>query len=248
MYALIFAAGLGTRLRPLTDSCPKALVEVGGEPMLGRVISRVVAAGADRIVVNVHHFPDMVADYLRRTDFGVDVLVSDERDCLLDTGGGLLKAMPLFDNDEPILLHNADILTDSPLGGQIGAHRASGADATLLVDLRESSRRLLFDGSMRMRGWARADFSEVRPSWLDTSGLEPLAFGGVHVVSRSVEPLLEEYASVHGRAFSITDFYVAVCGRSVIRGFRPAGSYRWYDIGRQASLADARAAVGAGLL
>lgn len=249
MNALIFAAGLGTRLRPLTDSCPKALVEVGGEPMLGRVIRRVVAAGVDRIVVNVHHFPDMVADYLRReNDFGVDIRVSDERDCLLDTGGGLLKALPLFDDDEPILLHNADILTDSPLRAQIEAHRESGACATLLADARDSSRRLLFDDSMRMRGWARADFSEVRPAGLDVAGLEPLAFGGVHVVSRSVEPLLARYASVRGRVFSITDFYVEMCGHEVIRGFRPSESYRWYDIGRPASLAEARGAVAAGLL
>ena len=105
MNALIFAAGLGTRLRPLTDSCPKALVEVGGEPMLGRVINRMKEAGADHIVVNVHHFPDMIIEYLRSEgNFGVDIRISDERDRLLDTGGGLLKAMALFDNDDPILL------------------------------------------------------------------------------------------------------------------------------------------------
>ena len=130
MNALIFAAGLGTRLRPLTDSCPKALVEVDGEPMLRRVIMRVKDAGADHIVVNVHHFPDMIIDYLRREDnFGTDIRVSDERDRLLDTGGGLLKAMALFDNDDPILLHNADILTDFDISRMLDSHIESAAPA-----------------------------------------------------------------------------------------------------------------------
>lgn len=244
MNALIFAAGLGTRLRPLTDSCPKALVEVGGEPMLGRVINRVKEAGADHIVVNVHHFPDMIIEYLRSGgNFGVDIRISDERDRLLDTGGGLLKAMALFDNDDPILLHNADILTDSPLRRHMAEHAASGADATLLVSGRESSRRLLFDRSGRMRGWARADFSEVRPGGLDITGLQALAFGGVHAVSRSLEPLLAEYAGRHGQAFSITDFYVEMCGRTMIRRFLPEERFSWYDIGRPASLEAAREAL-----
>lgn len=244
MNALIFAAGLGTRLRPLTVSCPKALVEVDGEPMLRRVIMRVKDAGADHIVVNVHHFPDMIIDYLRREDnFGTDIRVSDERDRLLDTGGGLLKAMALFDNDDPILLHNADILTDSPLRRHMAAHAESGADATLLLSDRKSSRRLLFDQSGRMRGWARADFSEVRPAGLDATGLQALAFGGVHVVSRSLEPLLAEYAGRRGPVFSITDFYVEMCGRAVIRGFSPAERFSWFDIGRQASLEAAREAL-----
>ena len=235
MNALIFAAGLGTRLRPLTDSCPKALVEVGGEPMLGRVINRVKDAGADHIVVNVHHFPDMIIEYLRSEgNFGIEIRISDERDRLLDTGGGLLKAMALFDNDDPILLHNADILTDSPLRQH---------DATLLVSGRESSRRLLFDRSGRMRGWARADFSEVRPAGLDVTGLQALAFGGVHVVSRSLEPLLAEYAGRHGQAFSITDFYVEMCGRTMIRRFLSEERFSWFDIGRPASLEAAREAL-----
>lgn len=114
---MIFAAGLGTRLKPLTDTMPKALVRVGGEPLLGRVIFRLKEAGFTRIVVNVHHFADQVIDYLKGNDnFGLDIHISDERDALLDTGGGIKKAMPFFDTSQPILIHNVDILSNVNLG------------------------------------------------------------------------------------------------------------------------------------
>ena len=116
MKAMIYAAGLGTRLRPLTDDRPKALIEVGGKPMLQHVIENIKKAGITRAVVNVHHFAGKVIDFLDRNgNFGIDIAISDESDRLLDTGGGLLKARPLLDGDEPILLHNADILTDLDL-------------------------------------------------------------------------------------------------------------------------------------
>ena len=142
--AMIFAAGLGTRLRPLTDTMPKALVRVGGEPLLHRVIMNLKAAGFERIVVNVHHFAEQIVDYLKTNDnFGLDIRISDESDALLDTGGGIRKAAPLFDPSSPILIHNVDIFHNVDL-----AHfyqEAANHDATLLVSKRETSRYLIFN-------------------------------------------------------------------------------------------------------
>lgn len=234
---MIFAAGLGTRLRPLTDNRPKALVEVGGVAMLERVIRRLVEAGADKIVVNVHHFPDMVIDWLAARDFGVEIVVSDERECLLDTGGGILKARPLLDGDEPFIVHNADILTDLDLRAMVDAHHRADAVATLLVAPRQSSRYLLFDDAMTLSGWTNVKTGEVRPAGIVPDRLSPLAFGGVHVISPAIFPLLEEYARSEGDKFSITPFYVDICRRAVVKGYLPATPYRWYDIGSPAKLA-----------
>ncbi|MDE6174694.1 MAG: NTP transferase domain-containing protein [Duncaniella sp.] len=154
MKALIFAAGLGTRLGSITQTCPKALVEVGGEPMLKRVILKLKRAGIDDMVVNIHHHADMIRDYLSsNNNFGVNILLSDESNELLDTGGGLLKAKDLLVTDSPVLLHNADILTDFNVSEMIESHRKSEADVTLLVAQRTTSRYLLFDDTLRMKGW-----------------------------------------------------------------------------------------------
>ena len=132
MKALVFAAGLGTRLRPLTDHQPKALVPVGGVPMLERVIGRLKAAGFDEITVNVHHFGQQIIDFLQaKQNFGLTIHVSDERNQLLDTGGGILKARPYLDGNEPFLVHNADIMTDIDLGAIYRKHVESQAHATL---------------------------------------------------------------------------------------------------------------------
>lgn len=236
MKALVFAAGLGTRLRPLTLDRPKALVEVGGEVMLGRVIRRLAAAGADTVVVNVHHFAEKVRQYLDNNDFGVAVKVSDESELLLDTGGGLLKARLLLDDGEPFFIHNADILSGTDLRAMWNSHISSGADATLLIQNRDSSRRLLFDAAGRMCGWANTTTGEVRPAGLSTTGLTPAAFGGIHIVSPTVFPLLERYSA--NPVFSITPFYVDSCHRLDIRGYRSDAA--WFDIGRPASLEAAR--------
>ena len=133
MKAIVFAAGLGTRLYPLTESIPKALVEVGGKPMLLRVLEKLRDAGIHEIVINVHHFPDMIIDYLRSNDgFGLKIMISDERGHLLDTGGGILAARNYLDDGEPFIAHNADILTDFNLSEMITRHNESGADVTLL--------------------------------------------------------------------------------------------------------------------
>lgn len=237
MKALIFAAGLGTRLGSITQTCPKALVEVGGEPMLKRVILKLKRTGIDDMVVNIHHHADMIRDYLSsNNNFGVNILLSDESNELLDTGGGLLKAKDLLGTDSPVLLHNADILTDFNVSEMIESHRKSEADVTLLVAQRTTSRYLLFDDTLRMKGWTDIRTGEIRSPWPDdeASACQKLAFGGVHIVNPSVFPLLENYS--REAKFSITPFYTSSCKSLRISGFIPAENYNWVDIGKPESL------------
>lgn len=241
MKAIVFAAGLGTRLYPLTKSMPKALVEVGGKPMLLRVLEKLRDAGIHEIVINVHHFPDMIIDYLRSNDgFGLKIMISDERGHLLDTGGGILAARNDLDDGEPFIAHNADILTDFNLSEMITRHNESGADVTLLSADRSSSRYLLFDEAHRMVGWTNTKTGEVKPAGLKSDSLHRLAFGGVHVISPTVFGKLEEYRLRVGDVFSITPFYVDYCEKLDMRGYVPSESYHWFDVGRPETLEKAR--------
>lgn len=237
MNAMIFAAGLGTRLRPITDSIPKAMVEVGGVKMIDRAINNVRRAGAERIVVNVHHHADVLSDYLCAYD---DVIISDESDCLLDTGGGLLAARRWLDSSL-CLVCNADILTDFDLSEIVSAHDISSRVATLLVDVkRESSRKLLFDDNLIMKGWTNVKSGETKPSGLDADGLIQAAFGGIHVVSPEIFPALQSYADRVGDVFSITSFYIDSCREKNVYGFVSASECQWFDVGSCDRLATAR--------
>ena len=240
MKAMIFAAGLGTRLAPLTDTCPKALIQVGGKPMLRRAVERLRDAGVSEIIVNVHHHANMIIDYLAQNDFGIPVKVSDERDALLDTGGGVVKASRMLMGDEPVILYNADIFTDFPITEMLDAHHRSGADVTLLVDNRDTSRYLLFDAEGRMRGWRNVSTGENRSPYAHTllSSCRQLAFGGIHVINPSVIDRLVAYRP-DGK-FSITPFYIDECATLDIRSYTPSAPYRWVDIGRPESLQRAR--------
>lgn len=240
MKAMIFAAGLGTRLAPLTDTCPKALIEVGGRPMLRRAIERLRDAGVSEITVNVHHHAGMIKDYIAANDFGVAIRVSDESSCLLDTGGGVVKAASMLRGDGPVVLYNADIFTDFPLREMMECHCTSGADVTLLADSRETSRYLLFDASGRMTGWRNVSTGETRSPFPAevTDRSRQLAFGGVHIINPCVIDRMSEYMP-KGK-FSITPFYIEACCELDIRTYTPSGSYTWIDIGRPASLARAR--------
>lgn len=245
MQALIFAAGLGTRLRPLTDDRPKALVEVAGVTMLERVIRRIVAAGVKEVVVNIHHYGDKIVDFLNGKDFGAKIVVSDERDFLLDTGGGVVKARKFFSGEEPILLHNADILTDFDLREMEFAHLASVADASILVAERDTSRYFLFDNERRLQGWTNVVTGEVKPPSLNPLTLRRLAFGGVHIISPTVLDRLARYsrnlpAEQHGK-FSITTFYIDECRSIDVRAYLPAAPYKWHDVGKIESLREAEA-------
>lgn len=246
MKGMIFAAGVGSRLKPFTDFHPKALLPVGGVPMLRRVLDNMAAAGVDEVVVNVHHFASQITDYLEaNTPSGMRVSVSDESGLLLDTGGGLLKAAPMLDahDSEPVILHNADILTDVDLGRMLREHIDSGADVTLLASQRMSSRMLYFDCSGRLKGWKNLNTGETKPEGFVADGLMPLAFGGVHVVSPSVFPLLAEYSAYVGAVFSTVPFYLANVKKLLIKAYRPEDGSIWHDVGSMEKLAAAEASL-----
>ncbi len=207
--AMIFAAGLGTRLKPLTDTMPKALVPVAGEPLLHHVVMKLKNAGYERIVVNVHHFADQIIDYLNANhNFGLDIRISDERDGLLETGGGIKKALPLFDSQSPILIHNVDILSNFDLTND-WLNSETPPDALLLVSRRKTKRYLLFDEENLLDGWTNIETGEVKSPYpkLNPEELRKLAFSGIHVIWPMVFPLFQEMPE----RFSIIDFYLKYC-------------------------------------
>lgn len=187
---MIFAAGLGTRLRPLTDTMPKALVPVSGRPILGYQLERLAAAGVKEVVVNVHHFAEQVIRYLEEHDFGLRVRVSDERDELLDTGGGLARARQWLDGDAPVLVHNVDILSNVDLHRWAGAHPDG---TTLLVSERQTQRYLLFDEENRLVGWTNVATGQVRSPYskLDVARCRRYAFSGIQLFSPRLFSLME---------------------------------------------------------
>ena len=240
MKAMIFAAGLGSRLKPLTDTMPKALVPVAGCPMLEHVILKLKASGFTEIVINIHHFGEQIIDFLKtNNDFGLTIHISDERDRLLDTGGGIRKARLFFENSgEPFLVHNVDILSDMNLKELYDFHMQSGSVATLLASRRTTSRYLLFDTERKVRGWINKDTGQVKPEGFhyDESLYREYAFSGIHVFSPAVFRLME--APRWEGKFSIMDFYLATCGQTDYSGYL-AEKLELIDIGKPETLARA---------
>ncbi len=235
MQVFLPAAGLGTRLRPLTDSRPKALVEVDGEPLLKHNILRLSAQGANRIVVNVHHFAGMVVDYLASQPWPCEILVSYERDLLLDTGGGLKKAAPLFRPDEPVVIHNVDILSRIDLVAMLSQHTCSKAIATLAVSRRDTSRQLLFDREGTLAGWENRASGAIR--WVHEQhpeSITPLAFSGIAVVSPAFLNLLPEAS----QPYPIIPAYLDIAKHHAIRCFQHS-SADWLDVGKPETLQQA---------
>jgi len=226
---MIFAAGLGTRLKPLTDTMPKALVPVAGEPLLKHVLDKLHGSGISNIVVNVHHFAEQIKDYLRDTD----IKISDESEMLLETGGGLKKAQPLFGNDEPILIHNVDILSNLDIDVLVALHHY---DATLVVSERKTKRYLLFDDDMRLVGWTNIETGEVKSPHqdLDISKYRKFAFAGIHILSQKMFVPMAEWPE----RFSIIDFYLAKCQQYNIHGYVQP-DLRLMDVGKIDTLHDA---------
>lgn len=244
MKAMIFAAGLGTRLRPLTDNKPKALVEVAGKPMLQRVIENLKRYGFDEIIINVHHFGQQIIDFVANNDnFGITVHISDERDELLDTGGGILKARQWLDGNEPFLVHNADILTDLNLKEFYDYHLHHTADATLLTKWRETARYLLFDDKNMLRGWVNKKTGATLPEGFVYKPGEYVeqAFGGIHVISPHIFDALGKFSTE--RKFSIIPFYVGECRNLKIMNYAPAQDYQWFDVGKIETIHQVEAAV-----
>jgi NDP-sugar pyrophosphorylase family protein len=257
MKAMILAAGLGTRLRPLTDTRPKALVELNGRTLLEITLARLRTFGVTEAIINVHHFADMVVQYLKsKYNFGLRIEISREDDQLLDTGGGLKKAAWFFlertrDNasapddyrreqssttDEPFLLHNVDVISDIDLRAMLQFHTQHQALATLAVQSRDSTRQLLFNDQLQLSGRASGtanpgcapQTSALKPS------LHPLAFSGIHLISPRLLPMLTETGP-----FSIIDSYLRFSSQGEkILAFRHDNSY-WRDLGKPADLAQA---------
>ena len=239
---MILAAGLGTRLKPLTDTMPKALVPVGGKPLLELNIRKLQAQGYDRFVVNIHHFAQQIVDYVGQQDYAPLVHFSDETEALLETGGGLKKAAPLFVDDEPVLIHNVDILDNVDYDWFSRQHQAD-EDAVLLVSRRKTKRYLLFDNAMRLMGWKNVETGEIKSpyEYIRRTGLsqhgEPLnmfAFSGIHSFSPRLFPLMDRFPE----RFSIIDFYLSVCHRSHIVGL-VKDDLKVLDVGKLDSLHEA---------
>ncbi len=235
MKAMILAAGLGTRLRPLTNDRPKALVEVAGRTLLEITITRLKSVGVSEVMINVHHFGDMVVDYLKaKQNFGIRVEISRE-DVLLDTGGGLKKAAHFFleTPEEPFLLHNVDVISNIDLLRMVELHREKSALATLAVQDRETSRYLLFDEALQLSGrrLGREGTAEIVRS---ATRLQALAFSGIHVISPRLLPMMSEEGG-----FSIVTSYLRLAGqKEKILGFRADGFY-WRDLGKPESVRQA---------
>ncbi len=237
MKALVFAAGLGTRLKPLTDTMPKALVPVGGKPLLCHVISRLKDAGIDDVVVNVHHFADQIINYLKEQDnFGIKISVSDERDLLRETGGGIRHARRFLEGG-PFLIHNVDIISDLDIPWFISQARPD-ALATVLVSDRKTKRYLLFDDDMRMVGWSNIENGEVKSPYpgLDPTKCHRYAFSGVHLISDGIFTIFEDDG--WGERFPIMDFYINECASHPIYGVLPK-SLRMMDVGKLETIEEA---------
>ncbi|NLV53066.1 MAG: NTP transferase domain-containing protein [Bacteroidales bacterium] len=268
MNALIFAAGLGTRLKPLTDTMPKALVPVNGKPLVQILIERLKCIGVTEVVINVHHFAQQIIDYVEDNDsFGINIHFSDETSMLLETGGGLKKASRLFSNDEPILVHNVDILSNADLQA-LYAQPAT----TLLVSARHTQRYLLFSHTNRLVGWVNIATGQVKSPFpeikaLDCEGhpdLLPLnrenltvsldslpsthfpqpstlhlyAFSGIQVFHPSLLPLMDAWEG----KFSIIDFYLSICNQVAIYAL-PDARLHLLDVGKLDTIAKAEAFV-----
>jgi NDP-sugar pyrophosphorylase family protein len=235
MKAMIFAAGLGTRLQNETAAKPKALVEIGGKPLLQHAIEKLKNAEVSEIVVNVHHFSELVISFIKENDFGIPIHISDETEKLLDTGGGLKKAACYFDDNEPILIYNVDILSNLNLQLLLEEHLKSGALVTLAVRKRETQRYYKFDSEMNMVGWINKKTGDTKVSVPEKyEKATAMAYSGFHVIQPEIFSLMPETDR-----FSVTDFYLELAKTHIIKGFYD-DSDLWMDVGKPEQLEEAR--------
>ena len=252
MKAMIFAAGLGTRLKPLTDTLPKALVPLAGKPLLQWQIERLKAAGITDIVVNVHHFPDMIINYLHDNDnFGCRIAVSDERDMLLETGGGLRKAEALLgsgvqefrSSNEGILICNVDILSNLDIPTLLQAYNPEEI-GVVVVSERDTQRYLLFDEENRLCGWTNIATGEVRGEEAIRRGgeqvMKKLAFSGMQVLNPRIFDGMDKVVEQKGDKFSLIDLYLSIAEKEILRAYIPE-NYRMMDVGKITQLSEAEA-------
>ena len=247
---MIFAAGLGTRLKPLTDTLPKALVPMAGKTLLQWQIEKLKAAHIKDIVINVHHFPDMIINYLKENDnFGCNILVSDERDMLLETGGGLRKAEALLSSGvqefrssgEGILICNVDILSNIDIPTLLQAYNPEEM-GIVVVSQRDTQRYLLFNEENRLCGWTNITTGEVRPASFASSPnsliASQLAFSGMQVLSPRIFDCMDEVVAQKGEKFSLIDLYLSIAQKEILRAYIPE-NYRMMDVGKINQLSEA---------
>ena len=229
---MIFAAGLGTRLQPITNHIPKALVEVNGTTLLELCIRNIIKHGFDRVIINVHHFGEQIIDFVANHSFDAEIVISDERQLLLDTGGGLKKASQLLMQESPLLIHNVDVLSGIDLSDLYRRHYQSGAIATVAVAERNTSRYLLFDTEDNLAGWTNRKTDEtIWASPKQKDNVVPMAFSGIHVVSRQLTDLLPPVAP-----YPIIPQYIAIARHSTIKAYKHNAN-EWMDVGKPDTLA-----------
>ena len=240
MKAMIFAAGLGTRLKPLTNTLPKALVPLAGKTLLQWQIEKLKAAGIIDIVINVHHFPDMIINYLKENDyFGCNIQVSDEREMLLETGGGLRKAheaMRLLGEetkDEGVLVCNVDILSNIDIRALVKAYNPKEM-GIVVVSERETQRYLLFNNENRLCGWTNISTGEVKGE----EATRRLAFSGMQVLSPRIFDYMNEIVEQKGDKFSLIDLYLNIAQKEILRAYIPE-NYHMMDVGKIDQLSEA---------
>lgn len=229
MKGMILAAGLGTRLQPFTNQHPKALFPFDGKPLLFHAIQHLISAGIHEILINVHHYADQVTEYLRiNQNFNCEIAISDEQEELLETGGGLKKASWFFDNHDPFLVRNVDIISDLDLNLLTAKHRDSDALATLAVRDRPTSRYFLFNDRMQLCGWENRKTGEIswcRNEYETMTGFSNLAFSGIQVIEPGIFSLITEQGK-----FSLTRLYLRLAAEHCIAGFPESGNL-WLDLG-----------------
>lgn len=224
MNAMIFAAGLGTRLRPLTNCCPKAMVDLGGKPLLEHVIMKLKHYGVERIVINVHHFAEQIISFVKNKDFGVDIMISDERDLLLDTGGGLKKAEAFFIPGKPIIIHNVDVFSDFDIDILIQKYKNSGSLATLWVRPEYGDRAFMAYNN-RLTGWRNSNTLEEKVVNNDYYRSIPVGFTGIHIVDYEILKKITEKGS-----FSVVDVYLRLAKDNIIETYTD-DNFFWMDLG-----------------
>lgn len=226
MKAMILAAGLGTRLKPLTNTIPKALILLNGITLLERTVKKISLAGFDEIIINVHHFAEQIKKFLEQKKyFGLNISISDELDELLDTGGGLKKAASFFNDAEPFLLHNVDVLTDLNLNELLNSHKKNNSIATLAVMKRESSRQFLFDDEMNLCGWQNQKTNEKKISRQKITPFQQFAFCGIQIL----EPAIFDFFPGDNK-FSLIDFYLKTSKEKTVKGNISDSSF-FFDLG-----------------
>jgi MurNAc alpha-1-phosphate uridylyltransferase len=234
MKAMIFAAGLGTRLKPFTETMPKALVPVAGIPMLEILIRHLQKNGINDILINVHHFAGQVIEFLRiNNNFNASITISDETDLLLDTGGGLKKAAWFFDDGKPFLVQNVDVVSDVNYLEMLEKHNISGAIATLAVCNRKTSRYFLFDENMELCGWENTHTGELKTVRPKAQNLKRFAFSGIHIIDPAIFGFMEQKGK-----FSIVDTYLQLARSHKITGFEHNPG-NWVDMGKPDELVKA---------